>query len=123
MKFNKIIIKNIFETKFWDELTQHVADDIQQMDGNDFSGEFDIITDNLELDSIEDFQVDSYETELDGDETIVTGVLIVLADVNGFAYYDGESFATGTTLLTLIYSYSFTEQEQNFDNLYLEHVD
>ena len=123
MKYNRIIIQNILETKFWDEIVQQVSQDVQNMDGDDYSSEFETDIDFLEFDCIEDIQVENYETEAEGDDVLVFGEMIIQADVNGFTYYDREIFSAGTALLTLIYSFSFREHDRKFDDLYLEHVD
>ena len=122
MRFNQSIIQHLFETKFWDTLEQTVSQDVMSLDADEYMTEFDTPVDNLELDCIERIHIDSFDIEKDGDESIVSGEMEIHAEVDGFAYHDGETFAVGSSLLVLGYAFSFTECDGSFDALYLEHI-
>lgn len=122
MRFNQSIIQHLFETKFWDTMEKTVAQDIMELDADEYASDFDTLPDSFELDYIESIHVDNFDIEKNGDESIVSGEMELHAEVNGFAYYDGESFAVGSLLLVLGYAFSFTECDEVLDSLYLEHI-
>ena len=122
MKFNRFIIQHIFETKFKDALNKKIAQDITRLDCEDLEVDFGEKSDIFELDYIDRIDVDNYEIEQDDDETLVSGEMEINAEINGFTYDHGEAFAAGSSLITLGYLFSFTENENEVSNLYLENI-
>lgn len=123
MLYNKNIILHILSGKFGDEIESYIQDCVMRMDSDELELYFKQELDYAVLDMINQMTVQNFEIEMDGEaQATISGILEVLADINGYVHWDNEEIYVGSAVVIIDLLYEFHTENEEYTNLYLEHI-
>ena len=128
MLYNKNIIMDILQRNFWDEIESNVEKCVMRMKDSEiesiFNYEYSI--DFAMVDCIEEMDIQDWnaeESQWEKGTQTVSGTLDILAQIEGYKYWDGEHIPVGTAGINIGFFFQFECQgKEKFDNLELEHI-
>lgn len=107
MLLNNRIVLQIIDSNFVDDVMAGCDDAVMRMDEEDFAVYFECSVDSIDMETIEDMNVESYEDEETDGILEIDGILEVYVLVNGYAYWDGENEYVGDAEISMGFSFSF----------------
>lgn len=123
MLYNKNIILHILSSKFGDKIETYIQDCIVRMESNELGIYLGQEADYAVLDTIVQMTVQDFETETEEEkQTAISGTLEVLADISGYVHWDDEEIYVGNSIVTIGLLYEFYAENDEYTNLYLEHI-
>lgn len=125
MLYNKNIVLDILSSNFWDSIEDFTNGCVMDMSSIDLDGVFEYMTDYAALDSITEMKVTDYEAEKEeGDifKELISGILEVSADIEGYAHWDGEDILIDHGEVVLGFSFSFYAEKGEYTDLDLGYL-
>lgn len=122
MNYNKNIVLDILRSNFWDEIEKFVMDYVLDLENDELIEVFETLVDYAMLDYIEEMSVDCYEVEQEENKKNISGVLDVVANIDGYAHWDGEGNLIDDGEIEIGIGFRFYEEEEEYFDIVLEHL-
>lgn len=122
MNYNKNIILDILRSNFFEEIETFVTNYVLDLEENDLIMFFETSVDYAMLDYIEEISVVYYEVEKEEGQDNISGMINVIAEIDGYLHWDGEENFVGSNEIEIGIDFSFYEENNDFFDIELEDV-